>query len=408
MKRHFPFFYGYGMLAAVWCIYFCVFGTVLYSTSVINAGMQQAMGFSERYIGLAGTLCTLVSGLVGPLVGRLISKRGVRLTFLIGSAMVIASGLALAFLPQSVFSFLLLYGLVVGAGMGFAGLVSVQSAVNDWFDRKKSFAMAIVLTAGSVGGFMAPQIVERLLSAGNWTWGWRYVAAMAGVALVVSLLFIVNRPEDVGQFPDGLPPAKQEKGVAQDGEEEGPPDRKAFVLILFSYATRTYIYYSIMAYLVIFLRYKGFSSAYGADCIALISLFSLAGRLLMGVIPERRVPANVTLGLGNIAVGAGGLLICLFDGSLPIRIGAAAFGVGVGFVTVALPLTVSRAFGQRRFAGINGKLSLINYLLAAGGPAIVGQTAAWLNDYSLPLGFSAVLVIAGGVAAFFLRLRKES
>lgn len=407
MKRRFPFFYGYGMLAAVWCIYFCVFGTVLYGASVINADMQQAMGFSEQYIGLAGTLCTLVSGLVGPLVGRLISRRGVRLTFLIGSALVILSSLALAFLPQSVFSFLLLYGLVVGAGMGFAGLVPVQSAVNDWFDRKKSSAMAIVLTAGSVGGFVAPQIVERLLAAGDWTWGWRYVAVMAGVSLAVSLLFIVNHPEDVGQFPDGLPPGQAREGEAPAVGEEGPPDRKSFGLILFSYATRTYLYYSIMAYLVIFLRYKGFSGAYGAGCIARISLFSLAGRLLMGVIPERRVPANVTLGLGNIAVGVGGLLICLFDASLPIQMGAAAFGLGIGFVTVALPLTVSRAFGQRRFAVVNGRLSLINYLLAAGGPAIVGQAAAFLGGYSFPLGVASMLVIAGGAAAFFLRLRKE-
>ncbi len=407
MKRHVPFFYGYGMLAAVWCIYFCVFGTVLYGASVINADMQQAMGFSEQYIGVAGTLCTLSSGLMGPLVGRLISSRGVRLTFLIGSVLVLLSSLALAVLPQSVFSFLLLYGLVVGAGMGFAGLVPVQSAVNDWFDRKKSFAMAVVLTAGSVGGFVAPQVVERLLTAGGWVWGWRYVAAMAGIALVISLVFIVDRPEDVGQFPDGLPAGAVGAEEPPAAGEEGPPDRKTFGLILFSYATRTYIYYSIMAYLVIFLRYKGYSSAYGAACISLISLFSLAGRLLMGVIPERRVPANVTLGMGNIAVGVGGLLICLFDASLPIRMGAAAFGLGVGFVTVALPLTVSRAFGQRRFAVVNGRLSLINYLLAAGGPVVVGQAAAFLGDYSLPLGFTALLVIAGGIAAFFLRLRKE-
>ena len=50
MKRRFPFFYGYVMLAAVWCLYFCVFGTVLYGASVINANMQQAMGFPEQYI----------------------------------------------------------------------------------------------------------------------------------------------------------------------------------------------------------------------------------------------------------------------------------------------------------------------------------------------------------------------
>ncbi len=407
MKRRFPFFYGYVMLAAVWCLYFCVFGTVLYGASVINANMQQAMGFPEQYIGVAGTMCTLVSGLVGPVVGRLISKRGVKLTFLMGSAMVVFSSLALAFLPQSALSFLLLYGLVVGAGMGFAGLVPVQSAINDWFDKKKSFAMAIVLTAGSVGGFVAPQLVERLLAAGDWTWGWRYVAAMAALSLVVSLVLIVDRPEELGQYPDGLPPAESGPKDAGAAAPEGPIDRRAFGLILFNYASRTYIYYSIMAYLVIYLRHKGFSSAYGANCIALISLFSLGGRLLMGVIPEKRVPAHVTLGFGNILVGVGGGLICLFDTSLPVRAGAAAFGLGVGFVTVALPLTVSRTFGQKRFAVVNGKLSLINYLLAAGGPVMVGQAAAYLNDYGLPLGFSALLVIAGGAAAFLLGKKRE-
>lgn len=395
------------MLVAVWCLYFCVFGTVLYGASVINAHMQQAMGFPEQYIGLAGTLCTLVSGLVGPTVGRIISRRGVRLTFLVGSILVALASLALAFFPQSALSFLFLYGLVVGAGIGFAGLVSVQSAINDWFDRKKSFAMALVLTAGSVGGFVAPQIVERLLAVGDWTWGWRYVAAMAGLSLVISLLLVVNHPQDLGQTPDGLPSAAKAASPTADDSEEAPVDRRTFGLILFNYATRTCFYYSVMAYLVIFLRYKGFSSGYGADCLALVSIFSLIGRLLMGIIPERRVPANVTLGLGNIIQGSGGLLICLFASPALIRAGAAAFGLGLGFVTVALPLTVSRAFGQKRFAVINGRLSLINYLLAAGGPAVVGQVAAFLNDYSLPLGVTALLAALGGLAVFFLRLRKE-
>lgn len=409
MRRRTPFFYGYVILATVWLLYFSVIGMILYGASVVNAQMQLVLGFDEQYVGLASTACTIISGVMGPAVGWIISKRGVRLPYLIGSAMVAVASFLLALLPQTQVSFLLLYGVVIGSGIGFAGIMTAQSAVNDWFDKKKSMAMAVALTAGAAGGFLAPQVVSRLLSAGDWTWGWLFIGGMSVLSFALSALLLVNRPADIGEVPDGLhgapPPEKAPErpdGFTFRSVLKGPE----FYMVLFSYAARTALYYAFMAYVIIFLRGEGMSAAFGAGLLSLISVSSLVGRLLAGAVPERLVPANRSLGLGNVVMGAGTLLVTAAHSQGAILLGGVGFGLGIGVATVALPIVVSRLYGAGHFSVVNGNLSLLNYLFGAGGPAVVGGVAGLLGGYRLPFAAAAVLVVVSGGVVCLLHMKR--
>lgn len=403
MKRRDRFFYGYIILIVTWCLYFCVFGTVTYGASVINANMQMSLGIKERYIGMASTLSMLLSGLMGPVTGHLIARKGVRKPFAAGAVMVCAASLLLATAVKEHVAFLLFYGVVMGMGIGLAGLVSIQSIVNEWFDRKKAMAMAIVLTAGSVSGFITPQIAEKLTGSGTWTWGWYYTCALSALALLLAFLFLKNGPEEIGQYPDGLLPEKRPEKAETAGGEERPVPRSAFFRVLANYMTRNALYYSFIAYIVIFLRERGHTSGVGASVLSVVSILSLVGRLIAGAIPERRIPANITLGAGNILMGLGTLVIAIQPDTAGIWAGAGCFGIGLGFVTVALPLTVSRIYGKKRFPVVNGRLSLFNCLLSAGAPSAVGYAAEVLGGYALPFGVTGALAVLGGAAVLTIR-----
>jgi hypothetical protein len=66
-------------------------------------------------------------------------------------------------------------------------------------------ALALVLVGAGLGGSISAPLVTRVVAAahGNWRAGWFCLFAAALTVALVSILFVKNRPEEVGQVADG-------------------------------------------------------------------------------------------------------------------------------------------------------------------------------------------------------------
>jgi MFS family permease len=199
-------YYGWIIVAAVWLIYFSNVGLLLYGAPAINAGMMAVSGLSEAAVGAAVAVCTACQGIFSPLTGLITRKKGVRGLFIAGSATLFVGSALLSFLKPQEGVFIPVYGLFFGIGMTLGGILTAQSVLNNWFDKKKGLAMSIALSAGGVSGFLAPPLTEGIISRWDWQAGWRFIALMCGLSLLVSVFFIVNRPSDIKLNPDGLKP----------------------------------------------------------------------------------------------------------------------------------------------------------------------------------------------------------
>ncbi len=396
-------FYGYTVLIIVWISYFLVMGFPTYGGSVLNSFRVTECGYKASVLGAAVALNTLMQGLCGPFVGRW-AKRGIRAPYLIGTVIVIALAFVLGTIPGNQASFIFLFGICMGIGMGFAGILTAQCAVNNWFYKKKSFAMAVTLSAGAVGGFIAPQTVRKVAATGGWQSGWLMIAGICVVSLVLILVFLKNQPSDVGQYPDGADQdVEKESGKTASISFGQALRERSIYLILLNYAARTALYYAFTGHSILYITANGFDYAGAVTVISILSVTSLAGRLLAGVIPERWIPPKYLLGLATLIMTGGVFVISTMAGMLIIYAGTALFGLGFGITHVIQPIVEARLYGSENFSVIHGSIQPVNYVIGAFGPFLVGVFADRSGSYAVPFLVLGVMNLIGGICAFLIR-----
>ena len=97
------------------------------------------------------------------------------------------------------------------AGMVALGMMGAHipaiTALNNWFRDRLALAVALMLVGVSVGGIVVKFLMAALLLVVDW---W-ILTIVCGAAILVAALPLVrairNRPEDLGEHPDGLAPA---------------------------------------------------------------------------------------------------------------------------------------------------------------------------------------------------------
>lgn len=401
-------FYGYVMVVALWLIYFVNLTMFLYGAAVLNAKMISAVGLDSATVGIAVSLCTVMQGVSGPVLGMLIVRKGVRTPMIFGTSLLIAGAFLIAFFTEHEVCFVVFYGLIVGTGMGLSGVLAVQSTVNCWFDRKKALAMALVLSAGGIGGFVVPLILNGVAETWSWRHGWMLIGALGCVSLFISLFVVVGRPEDIAEIPDGKN-CKHPAGQAREalcGAGRAIPLREvyrssAFYGMLACTATRSALHYSIMGHLVIYLMQAGISSTAAALSLSVLSAFSLVGRLAVGLISESVLSPRTSASLGNVLMGIGMLIINTMPSVKGVYGCAALIGLGFGSGYVSMPLTISRYFGNDNFPVISGITTPINHIFGGIGPLLAGILATATGSYTLAFTILSLLPVAGA-AVFFL------
>ncbi|MDR0719788.1 MAG: MFS transporter, partial [Treponema sp.] len=194
-------FYGWIIVGVTFLIYFFNVGLMLYGAPAINAKMIKDLDplFNPAVVGTAVAISTACQGILSAASGALARKTGVKKLLIFGSLMLCAGALAISFGPENRVYFIVVYGSMMGLGLAFGGILSSQTLLNDWFSKKKGFAMSIAVSSGSVCGMIAPTVMSKLTD-GSWKNGWFLVAAMTAVSALLAAIIVVNRPEDKGLY----------------------------------------------------------------------------------------------------------------------------------------------------------------------------------------------------------------
>lgn len=162
--------------------------------------------------GLSWTITQIVAAIGGLVMGTLVDKFGAKKLFIFGSLLSILSGFVLVqFQAASSFMFLFNYGFVVGLSFQCVSFVTTQSVVSNWLQKRRGTGGSIVNTGTVFAGIVTAPIVTWLINSvggGNWKYGYYYFGAASVVGLILAF-FIVNKPSDVGQYPDGLEPGQE-------------------------------------------------------------------------------------------------------------------------------------------------------------------------------------------------------
>lgn len=415
-------FYGWTIVASLWVMYFLNVGFPMYGGQTVNTFMADEMGFNRTILGLAFSLFNLFQGLPGPLIGYTIQKKGSRFCMAIGSTLILISALLMGYVVKSQWLFLLTFGIIAGVGVGFGTVVPVQTTVAQWFDRKRSRALAITLTASGFGGFIAaPLLTGVLKGSGKWNYCWLVVAGAALLALLIDLLLVKDKPSDIGQVPDGVTETKLETPEKTDGKKtkyvayntdqswtvgEALKSSKCWMVLLGAIAI--YVpYMMLISHGIACLGDHGISSGSAAFSMSLITVTSIVGRLLGGELCNR-MPSRIVWAssLGILLLGT----ICLMNAnSIPMMvIYAACTGVGFGCSFVCMPVVYSSYFGAKIYGSLFGTLFPIITICSSVSPTLAGYMYDISGSYTSAFIMVMAVNVIGIIAILLAKPPRKS
>lgn len=404
-------FYGWFALAGAVLVALVGSGAFIYSYGVFLPVMCSEFGWSRAVVASGLSLGFLCFGLPGPLAGISIAKFGPRVNIVLGNFLS-ALGLAGMSLAQEVWHVYLLYSLA-GLGISFGGYIACATVANNWFIKKRSLAMAIVIASASLGGFIFPPLATVLISAIGWRISWLVLAGILCViaCLIGGLILVRDRPEDIGQAPDGTSAESTEDmgtldhpsmtGLA-DWQTKQALQQPATWLITAFIAAAYFALGTMIAHQVAHVQDLGFNPVVAALTMSLVSGMIIIGRLGFGALALRfntRYLVSASFAIQMIAV-----VILLTTKSLGlIYIYGVLFGLSTGAITAAMPTFIGTYYGRAHYAQILGVVLALGIVVEAAAPAIAGAiydaTASYTPHFALVAAFS----LAGLICAFLAR-----
>lgn len=393
--------------------------------------VSEAFDVPRSTIGLGASFIVLSMGVTAPFVGRWLDAGRSR-AMMASGALVTGAGLLLLSraqsLGQAAFAFI---GLVCLGAALFGSVPSMALATN-WFVRRRGLALGFTVAGGTLASYFAPASAQLLIDAHGWrTAAAVFGATVIGIAAPLFALFVVARPEDVGQRPDGDAPAPSlaaapahDPAAIEPIERPAPPeletletleaplelgalarDRRLWLLAVgFGLVMTSPVV--LMGLLVEYGRDLGFSEQQTAIFFATMVPFSLLGKIVVGgladVAPLK--PSIAMIVLVNMLVWG---LLFLEPSYVGFLVTGAIYGVGIGGAAPIHGVATARCFGRANFGRANGLGAMAGVPLLAGASALSHVLEGATGSYSLGFLVQIALVLTGGISLALVRFPER-
>jgi OFA family oxalate/formate antiporter-like MFS transporter len=397
-------FYGNWITVLMMYVLFFTAGMGLYTYQVFVPRFVEAFGWTMFETVAPAALWAVVFGLSGFFVGGWIQRFGARRVIVAGAV----GGAVLFFLISLLTQLWQLYVLLMLSGITVAAttLVPAQTVVTLWFDKKRGRNMGVAMMGVGLGGLALSPVAAWLIQEVGWRATYR-LQALAMLVLVVPpvLLFLKNRPSDIGEVPDG-------RAGTASGHEPSPALRGVrasrairsltFWLLFFAYLTQLYVTSAVNVNTTAFAESIGYTALVAPLFLAVAVGVSVPGRFFYGWLTDHIGPhllmasAGMLLSLSMIALVVFTIRLG-WVGAVPIWTFGIAQGLGIAGSTVALPILVGRCFGELEFGKIQG-LVMAGFSLGVifGGPSaarIFDTTGSYELAWLVCTGMGLVSVV---------------
>jgi MFS family permease len=402
-------YYGWWIVAGAIGLQLLAAGLMMQAYGTYVAVWQAEFGWSKTAFAVAFALQRGLLALLSPLQGWLIQRFGPRRVIGVG-LVILAVGFVLLAGFETRLGFYLSF-LVVALGIGLSGFLSLTSTIVNWFERRRSSALALMQIGISVGGLAVPLVAWWIT-----THGWRATALLsAGLVLVLGLPLsgLMRRtPEAYGLRPDGAAPDPDDAGPG--GEDADPSPRpsgdfrardalrtRAFWLITVGHAMAVSLVATVGVHIVVHLNEGlGLTIQTAATLVAVMTGAQMAGQLLGGVLGDR-FPKRA-LAAGAMWIHALALVIVAFAPSLPYALlFAVLHGLAWGVRGPIMQALRADYFGRSSFPtimGISFSFVMVGQML---GPLLAGALADAFGDYRAAFVVLAVAVAAASACFVF-------
>jgi len=405
-------FFGWKNVGLLFGVYMLAVGFVYYSFNVIFPEMVTRMNWSRGDASWGQTVHGLLYGVFVPFAAFSVNKWGARATILAGIVVLIIGCILLGTVTTSITAWIIIWGVVMSFGFAFGGVIPIQTTIAHWFEQHRATAIGLVMTAAGVGGFIAQPLFTWIMGAsGDWQTAWLVVSAFA-MASIILAAFVVNKPSDRGQQPDGVfhdeSSAQKPRASAKIYKtsecwslREAIRTPTLWLLVVLSLGGVMPLYL-LVVHGVLHLRDLQFEAMEAASVLSAMLAGSACARFPIGWLGDRMEPRRILFSLFVSSIIALTLIWQAPNISLLLLAGA-MFGAAYGGTLVMIPAMVANYFGAQSFASINGFIFPLQIVVSSMVPVGAGYMADVSGNYDI--SFVAIIGFTGvaAVCALFAR-----
>ena len=406
-------FYGWWIVITSAILLTLMSLTVFQGLGTVLVSLERQYGWSRTALSGAFSLARVEGAILGPIEGVLVDRVGTRRMVLIGF---ILMGLGFVWLSQvdTLWEFYAAF-MTISLGSGLGGWLAIVAMVNNWFEKRRSFAMSIAMSGIHLGGLLVPIFA---LSIENY----EFSATTIGVGIILLIVvgpatwIIRSKPEDMGLAPDGVSVVEESRelsGTSDPSEDESDftvmqaLKTPAFWILTVTQISSSVSIVTLALHLVPKLTDMGMSLSSAGTVVLVYTVVALPAQSIAGYLAER-LPKIIMISFFLFLQGAGIALIALFDNVIMAYLFAFLYGIGFGGRTPLITAIRGDYFGRKAFATIMGVSQFPMNLAMIVAPLFAGYMFDTTGTYIVPFMTFSVLCIFGSALILFVRKPNKS
>lgn len=374
-----------------------------FTFSIFLPAMSADLGWSRSTIVLAVSIGSITAALSGPVLGRIVDRRGPRLV-LVASVILMGGALIGAGMAEQPWQFYLTFGLLTGMARSALQSVLPGVMISNWFVRRRSAAYSSAAMGPPLANFLLPPLIAAVVGGLGWRSGFVALGVIClAVGLAPAILLVRRRPEDMGLRPDGDTPDPVSDGSAASGARptavrsadwtaREAMHSPAFWSIALGMSLILLAPNVSIVFMYSYFSSKGLGPAAAATAISMVSAMQVVSRLVFWAPVTTRIKTIrwILLLWGSLLL-CSSLLLALAEGEIWSYVAAGVLGLGLGGNLVLQLQIWPEYFGRTAVGSIIGTAQMLQGLMNASVPlllaALLDHTGSYTALYLIVAGF---------------------
>lgn len=309
-------------------------------------------GWDRETFGLALAIQNLLWGLGVPIAGMIADKYGPSRVMIVGALCYFAGVYGMAEIT-SASALHLFAGVLTGIGVAFTSFSLAMAAMAKVVGpERRSIALGLGTAAGSFGQVVFSPLGQYFIA----TYGWEMALLLLAASAIVIIPLALILPRDVNAKGEAASNQTMSEALAE------ATTNKSYILLTTGFFVCGFHVAFITVHFPAYISDLGLDASVGANALALIGLFNIAGSFGSGVIGQKWSKRST---LSSIyALRAAVIMFLLLSPPSPMTIYIFAGAMGLLWLST-VPLTtgiVAQVFGARYMATLYGIVFLSHQL----------------------------------------------
>jgi sugar phosphate permease len=374
--------------------------------------LEREFGWSRTVISAAIAINIALFGLIGPFAASVMDRWGLRRVVL-AALTLLAASVALTTEMRNEWQLTLLWGVLVGTGTGVTSMVLAAVVATRWFDERRGLVLGALSAANATGQLVFLPLLAGLVEQRGWRAACLLVAAVATVVFAIVLLFMRDRPQDLGlerygQRSDEPQAHGTSRALAPlEALRVAMQSRAFWVLAGTFFVCGASTNGLIGTHLIAACHDYGIPELRSAQLLAVMGIFDILGTTASGWLTDRYSSRHLLFAYYTLR----GLSLLYLPFTLQGGAhGLAWFAIFYGLDWVAtVPPTVrlaGEAFGRENTGVVYGWIAASHQLGASLAAFGAGAIRTSLGDYRVAFWIAGVLCVGAGLS--FLTIGRRT